>query len=248
MKATSSSGGLIPMVTPVSAQSVPKKSVFRLGVGGRWSPHDLETCLASILKPMGWSVCSREEACQNPGKSLPASEQTIGVLEILPLGDGLANDAVCKEDEELDAVIISPLFRGSNAGSDEQARVVRKHLARFVRQLKPGGATIFAADDPASDIFSSIRLDCQRLGYSLSGVTGAYRVVRADRPEPVNPAHFRLIGPAGDTDWPIPSETSDRWPLALAVLAAVDVLGLSSITKALGPLSVSINQATAALV
>jgi hypothetical protein len=222
-----------------SAHNKLPKTTFRLGVGGRWSAHDLEACLSLILQPMGWSVCSRDEDGDGAGTAQSHNPQTLGMLEILPLGDGLGHGAFCSDDEELDAVIISPLNCGFNNDSEDQVRKVRKHLARFVRQLKPGGATIFAADDPASDIFSSIRLDCQRLGYALTGVQGAYRIVRSDRPEPVNLSNFRLVGPEGDTDWPIPSETSDRWQLALAVLAAVDVLGVSSMSKALGLLSAS---------
>lgn len=222
-----------------SAQNNHSKSTFRLGVGGRWSANDLEACLASILQPMGWSVCSRDEEGDGAGTAQSQNPQMLGMLEILPLGDGLGHGAFCNDDEELDAVIISPLNGGLSGDSEDQVRIVRKHLARFVRQLKPGGATIFAADDPASDIFSSIRLDCQRLGYALTGVQGAYRIVPSERPEPVTLSNFRLVGPEGDADWPISSDTSDRWPLVLAVLAAVEVLGVSNMTKALGLLSAS---------
>ena len=44
---------------------------------------------------------------------------------------------------------------------------------------------------------------------------------------------FRLISPTGKTDWPIASEMNESWQMALAALATVDVLGLTSVTNAL---------------
>ena len=217
---------------------------FRLGVGGRWSAQDLERLLIDILGPTGWSVCLRDGfSADSSGRSTlvetsVASES--GILEIVPLGDGLGHSAACLDDEELDAIVISPL---TDSATGEESRLVRRHMARFIRQLKPGGATIFAADDPASDIFSSIRLDCRRLGYGLDSRRAAFRIDRCDMPEPMHTTAFRLISPDGDADWPLASNSGDACRLALAALAAVNALGLTSLTTALTNLSDCLKQA-----
>jgi hypothetical protein len=53
---------------------------------------------------------------------------------------------------------------------------------------------------------------------------------------------FRLVSPTGNTDWPIASEMNDSWQMALAALAAVDVLGLTSVTNALHSLADIMNR------
>jgi hypothetical protein len=213
---------------------------FRLGVGGHWSAHDLELLLVTILGPSGWKVSSRLEPNSQPtinGASI--HPEPLGFIEIVALGDGLGSSVGCLDHEELDAIVISPL---SESNSIEDSRLVRRHLARFIRQLKPGGATIFAADDPASEIFSAIRLDCRRLGYGLESGQAAFRIDRSDHHEPMHDKAFRLVSPTGNTDWPIASEMNDSWQMALAALAAVDVLGLTSVTNALHSLADIMNR------
>lgn len=217
---------------------------FRLGVGGRWSAQDLERFLIDILGPTGWRVSLREGFS---AESLPDSRHAdspetsrTGRLEIVPLGDGLGLSSACLDDEELDAIVISPL---ADSTTGEESRMVRRHLARFIRQLKPGGATIFAADDPASDIFAAIRLDCRRLGYGLESRRAAFRIDRCDLPEPMHSTAFRLISPDGDADWPLASDSGDACRLALAALAAVNALGLTSLSTALTNLSDCLKQA-----
>lgn len=216
---------------------------FRLGVGGRWSARDLERFLIDILGPIGWEVCSRASA-------EPAGVLTVkhfngsysGVLELVPLGDGVGFSASCVDDEELDAIVISPL---ADSATGDDARAARLHLARFVRQLKPGGATIFAADDPASDIFSAIRLDCRRLGYGLESRRAAFRLDRCEPvAEPMHASAFRLISPDGDGAWPISSESGDACRLALAALAAVNALGLANLSTALQNLTECLGQSS----
>lgn len=217
---------------------------FRLGVGGRWPAHELERLLIEILGPTGWTVSLREsfpsKDLDDSGKAEPHSDRISGVVEIVPLGDGLGHSASCLENEELDAIVISPL---AESATGEESRLVRRHLARFIRQLKPGGATIFAADDPASDIFSAIRLDCRRLGYGLESRRAAFRIDRCDLPEPMHTTAFRLISPDGDAEWPLVSESGDACRLALAALAAVNALGLTSLSTALTNLSDCLKQA-----
>ena len=223
-------------------QNAPNKR-FRLGVGGRWSAHDLEVLLSSILGPSGWRVRTRNDQSNSGPLLNPQTSTTVpescGMIEIVALGDGLGLLGACLDDEELDAIVISPLSKSS---SMEESRLVRRHLARFIRQLKPGGATIFAADDPASEIFSAIRLDCKRLGYGLESGQAAFRIDQCDRPEPMHARTFRLVSPNGDADWPMAPEMNDSWQMALAALATVDVLGLTSVTNAIHTLIDCLNR------
>gem|GEM_PF-5633020 len=141
----------------------------RVGVGGRWSVEELQRTLISFLGSTGWQVLTRSaggELNAPPGHSQAGGLPLVGLVELVPLGDGHSLVVGLPESEELDAVVISPL---AESGPDANAMTARRYLARFVRQLRPGGATIFAADDPVSDIFSVIRLDCRRLGYTFEG-------------------------------------------------------------------------------
>lgn len=227
------------MVTRKSGSANRRIILFRLGVGGRWSPHDLECYLRSILATSGWHVVLRSQADINFQEvSAECSDSDVcRILEIVPLGDGLDLVSSCDESEELDAVLISPLADSSESKTEDQTRQVRRHLARFVRQLKPGGATIFAADDPASEIFSAIRLDCQRLGYAVSGAHGAFRIVRSDRPEPMHRSLLKYISPTDNADWPIVVESREQLGKALAALVTVNVLGVMPVAEAILNLS-----------
>lgn len=233
----------------VTSKTVPvgRRNIrFRLGVGGCWTADDLESYLSSILSPSGWKVLLRGDHCLDIQRTATEATEAESsrVLEIVPLGNGFNLRSTCGETEELDAVLISPLADGSESRSDDQTRQIqiRRHLARFVRQLKPGGATIFAADDPASEIFCAIRLDCQRLGYALSGAQAAYRIVRCDRPEPMPRNLLKYISPAGDADWPIVYESGDQLRKALAALITVNLLGVMPVTQAILNLSTNFDK------
>ncbi len=145
----------------------------RVGVGGRWSVEELQRTLISFLGSSGWQVLTRSAEgelnapfAESQALGSPGGLPLAGLVELVPLGDGLSQVVGLPESEELDAVVISPL---AESGPEANAMTARRYLARFVRQLRPGGATIFAADDPVSDIFSVIRLDCRRLGYTFEG-------------------------------------------------------------------------------
>lgn len=199
----------------------------RVGVGGRWSVEELQRTLISFLGSSGWQVLTRsaEGALNAPFAESQAhgsqgSLPLAGLVELVPLGDGLSQVAGIPESEELDAVVISPL---AESGADANAMTARRYLARFVRQLRPGGATIFAADDPVSDIFSVIRLDCRRLGYTFEGDGKSWLstcdagVTAAERRE-----HASLqAGP--DLDGAHPAEMTR---LELAAMTVVQAFGL----------------------
>lgn len=204
----------------------------RIGVGGRWSAEELQNSLISFLESTGWQVFTRSASgdLNVPGSmrsvnGTAAASPPAGLVELVPLGDGLSQVAGLSESEELDAVVISPL-----AESDADAMTARRYLARFVRQLRPGGATIFAADDPLSDIFSAIRLDCRRLGYTFAGDARAWRTGDGVLP-------LTSIVDRGDTD-PGHEESNyaDRTRLELAAMVVVQAFGLG-VKDTTGPIS-----------
>lgn len=215
------------MVTANSGQAQSSTLQFRLGVGGQWTPRDLESLLTTILTPIGWRVWVRSEP-EGPtvhGNSQTAGQENSSVLEIVSLGNGLNLDSLCGETEELDAVVISPLAGSPLTQNEGQIKQMCCHLARFVRQLKPGGATIFAADEPSSAIFSSIRLDCQRLGYTVDDPgKAAFRFVRCDRPDPPERGMLTFQNHEGEADCPIEFESGEQLFKAVAALATVNLL------------------------
>jgi len=181
-----------------------------------------------ILESTGWRVLTRSssnaEGVAADSGSAPANHSPVpitGMVEIVPLGDGLSQVFGLPESEELDAVVISPL---AESGADTDGLTARRYLARFVRQLRPGGATIFAADDPVSDIFSAIRLDCRRLGYRYDSPDQARR---DDRPSGELTNQQRLDTRRESTSSE-DSTTADRTRLELAAQAVVQAFGLDT--------------------
>ncbi len=200
----------------------------RIGVGGRWSAEELQRSLHFILESTGWQVLTR--SATNTGVddagaiTASASQSAVpmsGMVEIVPLGDGLSQVFGFPDSEEFDAVVISPL---AESGADTDGMTARRYLARFVRQLRPGGATIFAADDPVSDIFSAIRLDCRRLGYRYDSPDQARR---DDRPSGELTNQQRLDTRQKSTSGEDPT-TADRTRLELAAQAVVQAFGLDT--------------------
>ncbi|MBI1324263.1 hypothetical protein GC170_13915 [bacterium] len=197
----------------------------RIGVGGRWSAEELQRSLHFILKSTGWQVLTRSaensDADGNGAMAAPATQLSVpmsGMVEIVPLGDGLSQVFGFPESEELDAVVISPL---AESGADTDGMTARRYLARFVRQLRPGGATIFAADDPVSDIFSAIRLDCRRLGYRYDSENRSSHHDQAGGD--ANPGmQDRCLNSDDD------ATTAERTRLELAALAVVQAFGLNA--------------------
>lgn len=200
----------------------------RIGVGGRWSAEELQRSLHFILASTGWQVLTRpasnSESDAAGTMTVEVSESVIpmaGMVEIVPLGDGLSHVYGFPESEELDAVVISPL---AESGADTDGMTARRYLARFVRQLRPGGATIFAADDPVSDIFSAIRLDCRRLGYRYESHDGAGP---GDRTA-IDSAKTGSPGFRSESNGCEDAISADRTRLELAALAVVQAFGLNS--------------------
>lgn len=198
----------------------------RIGVGGRWSAEELQRSLHCILESTGWQVSTRPAAnfAMNDVDTTSVSSQASvmpksGMVEIVPLGDGLSQVFGFPESEELDAVVISPL---AESGADTDGMTARRNLARFVRQLRPGGATIFAADDPVSDIFSAIRLDCRRLGYRYDSDKRSRTSDQAGALS--NPDMLQTSRNSDDDD----ATTAERTRLELAALAVVQAFGLNS--------------------
>lgn len=200
----------------------------RIGVGGRWSAEELQRSLNFFLESTGWQVSTRSAANfdRNDQRAQADSSSTsvmpmVGMVEIVPLGDGLSQVFGLPESEELDAVVISPL---AESGPDTDGMTARRYLARFVRQLRPGGATIFAADDPVSDIFSAIRLDCRRLGYRYDS---EHADRRSDHESEIRstPERQQSRNESKRSDDEI---SADRTRLELAALAVVQAFGLNS--------------------
>lgn len=206
------------------AETAAPTRYVRVGVGGRWTAEDLQNCLSRVLASSPWQVRTRESVVVRRTQASPLvfdenldSDTTPSLVEIVPLGDGTIDSPIA-DDEELDAVVISPL---AGEWSGDHIRTARRHLARFVRQLKPGGATVFAADDPASDIFAAIRLDCRRLGYrsdmnlrpnySLTIETGKSTKLRIDSPD--------------DAGHAVDPGTAERIRLESAAMAVVQAFG-----------------------
>lgn len=187
----------------------------RIGVGGRWTVEELQRSLTTFLASTGWRVMTRSaEGVIEPAvvADCVGSTDTVplaGLVELVPLGDGLSQVVGFPESEELDAVVISPL---AESGAEGNAMTARRYLARFVRQLRPGGATIFAADDPVSDIFSAIRLDCQRLGYTGEGDSVVART-------PGEPS-------ARSGSGALEADPDDRSRLVMAAMTVVQAFGL----------------------
>jgi hypothetical protein len=223
-------------VTHYADSAAPTNRV-RVGVGGRWSPEELGRFLATLSQLTCWSVRTRgdhalETSVQPNFKTIPYGDKGEGVIEIVFLGDGLSSDAPIADDEELDAVVISPLAASAASEAIDRTQTARKSLARFVRQLRPGGATIFAADDPASDIFSAIRLDCQRVGYGFDGTARRWRVDRIDARYPKDANQLRLS--IADDIMIVGADRSaaDNARLTLAAVVTIEVLGLAKPARA----------------